>query len=275
MLLACTPLVACEVHSQSKMPHNLMLANVFQGQRLTSDHWVSEKLDGIRAVWNGKQLMTRNGTVIHAPIGFTEQLPDFSVEGELWVGRGRYVQVQQTVLDHTPNERAWADIHYVLFSRIDTLGSYEQGYHALLQWKAQQGENSPQVTVIKQRPFQSYRQLNKELNQVVASGGEGLMVRHRHGVYIEGRSDNLLKIKPHQDAEARVVGYKQGKKPAQIGSLWVETAQGVRFYIGSGLSDQQRKNPPAIGTVITYRYNGTTHNGVPKFARFMRERPVF
>jgi DNA ligase-1 len=56
--------------------------------------------------------------------------------------------------------------------------------------------------------------------------------------------------------------------------LWVETPQGLRFKLGTGLSDAQRENPPALGQWVTYRYGGLTDKGVPRFASFVRIRPV-
>jgi DNA ligase-1 len=60
-----------------------------------------------------------------------------------------------------------------------------------------------------------------------------------------------------------------------VGALIVRTPEGLEFAIGSGLSDALRQTPPAIGSEITYRYNGYTSNGIPRFARFLRERQPF
>jgi DNA ligase-1 len=101
------------------------------------------------------------------------------------------------------------------------------------------------------------------------------MLRKISSRYQAGRSTDLLKLKKHQDAEARVIGYKVGKGKYQglMGALLVKLESGVEFYIGSGFSDQLRQDPPELGSTITFRYNGLTQNGVPKFARFLRERP--
>jgi DNA ligase-1 len=56
--------------------------------------------------------------------------------------------------------------------------------------------------------------------------------------------------------------------------LWVETPQGLRFKLGTGLNDAQRENPPALGQWVTYRYRGLTDKGVPRFASFERIRPA-
>ncbi|GAD89554.1 hypothetical protein VHA01S_021_00480 [Vibrio halioticoli NBRC 102217] len=272
MALSCAAIPCC-----SALADNLMLASVYQGQALSEQHLVSEKLDGIRALWNGKELITRNGSSINAPGSFISQMPPFAVEGELWAGRGNFALVQQTVLDAKADEKAWSKISFVLFDRQDVLTSYAKRHDSLLQWKFNDAQTHAQVIVAEQRPFRSYQSLGEALQKVVKLGGEGLMVRNKHSVYIAGRSEALYKIKLHQDAEARVIGYKQGKGKYQhlVGALHVESPQGVRFYIGSGLTDAHRRNPPKVGTNITYRYNDKTAKGVPKFARFMRERSEF
>jgi DNA ligase-1 len=115
-----------------------------------------------------------------------------------------------------------------------------------------------------------------ELSRVLKRGGEGLMLRNIKQPYQVGRHDSLLKVKPYFDAEAVVIGYSPGKGKYQglVGSLIVETSQGIQFKVGSGLTDKLRKNPPLIGSVITYAYSGFTKKGLPRFPRFIRVRKV-
>lgn len=98
------------------------------------------------------------------------------------------------------------------------------------------------------------------------------MLRKRLGLYQAGRSSNVVKMKVADDAEAEVIGHLpgKGKHEGRLGALVVKMPNGVQFRVGTGFSDAQREDPPAIGSHITYRYNGFTKNGIPKFARFMR-----
>lgn len=88
------------------------------------------------------------------------------------------------------------------------------------------------------------------------------------------RNPNVMKLKPYLDAEARVIGHIAGKGQfaGQLGALRVQTADGRVFSIGTGFSLAERQHPPAIGTLITYKYLGLTVNGLPRFASFLRVR---
>jgi DNA ligase-1 len=100
------------------------------------------------------------------------------------------------------------------------------------------------------------------------------MLHRDDALYRAERTDDLLKLKPHEDAEAQVLEHLPGtgKYAGILGSLLVETEDGVRFRIGTGLSDEQRRNPPPIGSVITFKYHGKTRRGIPRFASFLRVR---
>ncbi|MDT8868650.1 DNA ligase [Vibrio fluvialis] len=239
------------------------------------EYWQSEKLDGIRAIWNGKQLLTRNGNPIYAPRWFTDPLPDYALEGELWAGRGHFALVQQTVLDHTPSDEAWRKIDFMLFDMPDAAGDYTKRYYNLIH--VVDSASSKHIKYIEHTPVLSEQELLRYLDTLVNENGEGIMLRKVTARYQAGRSNDLLKLKKHQDAEARVVGYKigNGKYKGLMGSVLVRTDEGTEFYVGTGFSDEQRLNPPDIGSLITYRYNGLTAEGKPRFARFVRVREIY
>ena len=275
--LAIATLWACSLssHSYNLPPENLILAKTYQQGIDVSEYWKSEKLDGIRALWDGNHLYTRNGNQIYAPTWFTEQLPKVRLEGELWAGRGKFHLVQSTVLDHTPSDTAWREIKFMLFDMPGAAGDYQKRYYNILHWVSLIDESH--VGYIEHVPIKNEKALFHQLDNIDERNGEGLMLRKITSRYQAGRSNDLLKLKRHHDAEATVIGYKSGtgKYKGMMGSILVHTEEGVEFYIGSGFSDKMRLSPPEIGSRITFRYNGFTQNGKPKFARFVREKSEY
>lgn len=267
VLFPVTNLAYADTHS---MP--VTLAKNYNTDIDISNYWVSEKLDGIRAIWNGEKLLTRSGVEIKAPSWFTEPLPDYPLEGELWAGRGNFHIVQQTVLDQTPIDKAWQQIDFMLFDMPQAAGDYKKRYFNIVYYT--RVVKSDHIKYIEHSPIETEQSLYDYLDQVNDKKGEGLMLRKITSQYQAGRSNDLVKLKKYQDAEALVVGYKggKGKYRGQMGALLVQLESGQQFYLGSGFSDFQRQEPPKLGSTITFRYNGYTQNGVPKFARFIRER---
>jgi DNA ligase-1 len=246
------------------------LAKTYETNKEISQYWASEKLDGIRVVWNGQFLHTRSGKKIYAPLWFTAPLPNKALDGELWAGRGNFHLVQRTVLDRLPTDSAWRNISFVVFDLPHKSGDYRLRYEQLTDLL-----NLPDhkhILPIKQKVLTSEDELMAFLAQVENLGGEGVMLRHIDSPYISGRNDSLLKLKSYQDKEARVIGYKRGKGKfkGKIGSVLVRTEDNLEFYIGSGLTDEHRSTPIALGALVTFKYNGVTHNGIPRFARLLR-----
>ncbi|MBA5763533.1 DNA ligase [Vibrio sp. 404] len=250
----------------------VVLAHSYHQGINVAEYWQSEKLDGIRAVWDGKQLKTRNGRHIHVPKWFSADLPEYPVEGELWAGRGNFHVVQQTVLDHNPVDEAWRKIRFMLFDLPHAAGDYSKRYYNLI-YLVEQIQQA-HIQYIEHSVIQSEQELFGYLDSVDNSNGEGIMLRRISSHYQAGRSSDLLKLKHHQDDEAVVIGYKvgTGKYKGMLGAVLVEWRGGKQFYIGSGFTDQQRKQPPLIGATITFRHNGFTSRDLPKFARYVRTR---
>ena len=113
--------------------------------------------------------------------------------------------------------------------------------------------------------------LRRELARVETLGGEGLMLRQPGSKYAVGRSTTLLKIKSFHDAEAHVIGHEPGKgrHKGRLGALQVVLPDGTRFSVGTGFSDAERGNPPALGSTITFRYQELTDGGVPRFPSYL------
>ncbi len=103
------------------------------------------------------------------------------------------------------------------------------------------------------------------------------MLRKPGSPYTVGRSLDLLKVKTHEDAEATVIKHLpgSGKHTGRLGSMLVELPNGIQFAIGTGFSDQERDNPPPIGSIVTFKYYGFYKSGIPKFASFLRIRKKF
>lgn len=249
---------------------SLMLANSLEDADVdVANYWVSEKYDGVRAYWDGKKLWTRHGNTINAPAWFTKQLPAIALDGELWAGRNRFEAASSTVLDAIPHDESWHEIRFMVFDLPQDARPFDARLATL---NAMAPELAPVAHIVPQLRIGNRDKLLDELHRVVALGGEGLMLHRADSLYRGERTDDLLKMKPARDAEARVVDYSpgKGKYAGMTGALIVETAAGVRFSIGSGLSDADRVNPPKIGTWVTYRYQTLTAYGVPRFARYVR-----
>lgn len=273
--LAISLSLPCSAAPVGLPPEQLVLANQYEQGVNVEHYWQSEKLDGIRALWDGDKLYTRNGNRIYAPRWFTENLPNIKLEGELWAGRGNFHIVQATVLDHTPSDDAWRNIDYMLFDMPGAAGDYQKRYYNIIHWVDIIGDSH--IKYIEHTPIKSEHALFHKLDNIDTDKGEGIMLRKVSSRYQAGRSNDLLKLKRHSDAEALVIGYKSGtgKYKGMMGSVLVKLENGSEFYIGSGFSDEMRLEPPEIGSTITFRYNGYTQNGIPKFARFLREREGF
>lgn len=253
-------------------PPSLLLAQVYASGIPISDYLVSEKYDGVRAVWDGKQLRTRAGHVLHAPAWFTNGFPKQAMDGELWLGHRQFDVLSGTVRKRMPIDAEWRGVRYMVFELPNANGTFEVRAQRIAQLVKQ--ANVAHLHAVTQVRLPNEAALQRELNQVVKRGGEGLMLHRANALYVTGRSDALLKLKPYFDAEATVIGHTagRGKYQGKLGALVVETKQGVRFKLGTVFTDAQREHPPKLGSVVTYTYKDTTKNGKPKFARFLRVR---
>ncbi|MFS2097993.1 DNA ligase [Variovorax sp. Varisp85] len=251
---------------------SLMLADVYRPGMSLNDYWVSEKYDGVCGYWDGKQLWTRGGERIMAPAWFTAPLPRQPLDGELWAGRGRFAHAMSTVRSQTPNDVAWHEMRFMVFDLPAQGGDFTTRLAALRNLLPI--TDAPWVVPVPQQRATTHAELQALLDKTIKMGGEGLMLHRGSSQYRGERNSDLLKVKPYEDAEARVIEHVAGKgrHSARLGALVVETSDGKRFKLGTGLTDAERENPPAIGSWVTYRYNGTTAKGLPRFARFMRVR---
>ncbi|MEO8410074.1 MAG: DNA ligase [Propionivibrio sp.] len=266
--LATTATAAVSLPAAEHEP--LLLAETEHGQADVALFLVSEKLDGVRAYWDGQNLRTRNGNTINAPAWFVENFPQQPLDGELWLARGQFDALSATIRRQIPNESEWRQVRYLVFELPHAPGTFRQRERALRQIVADAGV--PWLQPVEQFELASRQALKTKLDEIVKAGGEGLMLHRADADYTTGRSDVLLKMKSWNDAEATVIGYRPGKGKYQgmLGALRVRTADGVEFLLGTGLTEALRRNPPPIGSVVTFRYRALTSKGVPRFASFHR-----
>ena len=266
-LVLCLPLL-----SMAATPPRVMLPMVYRGGIDVSEYWISEKLDGVRGRWDGHHLWARSGAAIDPPSWFTAHWPTVPMDGEIWIARGRFDAMSTLVRTPGIGGDGWRQVHFMAFDLPGDRGTFEQ--RVLHMRTLVPGAGVPWLRVIPQFRLRDKAALDAKLAAVIAAGGEGLVLQHRDARYVVGRSPTLLKYKPYDDAEARVVAYTagQGKYLGRIGALVVRRPDGLQFRIGSGFSDAQRSHPPPLGSQVTYRYNGLTANGTPRFARFLHIR---
>ncbi|MEH6499303.1 MAG: DNA ligase [Pseudoalteromonas distincta] len=268
-------LLASASVTAERTPHQPMLASVYSGEAHSatriSEYWVSEKLDGVRGHWDGQQLWTRGGYPIATPGWFTAGWPGMSMDGELWTAREQFDSLSGIVRSANAPDSDWRRVSFRVFDLPGHGGAFTERVEIMRSFS--------NLGIAWLQPVHQFRvadvaELDQHLHQLVAAGAEGLMLHHESALYRSGRTQDLLKYKLHDDDEARVVGYTdgKGKYAGLVGALIVEHEDGRRFRLGSGLSDADRSNPPPMGSWVNYRYNGLTSTGLPRFARFMRIR---
>ncbi|MBB6184625.1 DNA ligase [Oleiagrimonas soli] len=254
-------------------PPPVELVDVYRGGVDLSRYWVSEKFDGVRGYWDGHHLWTRGGQRVRVPAWFTHGWPDVPMDGELWVGYGQFSRASVIVRSAGPHDPAWREIHYRVFDLPAYGGDFDHRVPAIRRIVA--AIHDPWVVAIRQFHVHDKAALHAALQRVLARGGEGLVLHRGDAPYMAGRGVGLLKVKPYRDAEARVIAIQpgHGRLKGRMGSIEVRTPDGRTFAIGSGFTDAQRADPPSIGAWVTYRYNGLTSTGLPRFARFLHLRP--
>ena len=263
--------------SQASSAPSLMLANVYRSGIVLADYWVSEKFDGVRGYWDGQLLWTRGGERIAAPGWFTAGWPKVAMDGELWAGHGQFARAVSTVRQQTPNDPAWRTMRFMVFDLPAFGGPFTERIPALNGVVSR--IDQPWVQAVAQFKVANHQALQVLLAKTVKNGGEGLMLHRGASLYKGQRTDDLLKLKTHEDSEARVVAHipGKGKYAGKLGALLVEMPgtdgqPAQRFKLGTGFSDAQRQNPPAVGMRVTYHFRGLNGSGIPRFASFMRVR---
>lgn len=249
----------------------LMLANTFDPAMDVTGWWVSEKLDGVRGYWTGSKMVSRSGNVISVPAWFTAHFPSFPLDGELWIERGRFLEITSMIRQTDAGDQ-WQKVRYCIFDAPSDVAGFEERIEKARKWFDAHG--SSHVRVLAQERCQGKAHLETMLAKTESQGGEGLMLRRPGSLYTAGRSPDMLKVKSFQDTEAKVVEHigGSGKYKGKMGSIRVELPNGIRFAIGTGFTDKDRENPPPIGSTVTFKYKELNPSGVPRFAVFLRVR---
>jgi DNA ligase-1 len=248
----------------------LLLAERWDGTQDPGGWWLSEKLDGVRAYWDGKEFITRQGNRYLAPGWFTEGLPAIPLDGELWVGR-RQFQRTVSIVRRADRSAQWQKVRYLVF---DAPAEARAPFEERLERVQQVLEGLTHAAAHEHTRCEGADHLREELARVEALGGEGLMLRKPGSRYVAGRSSTLLKVKSFSDAEAMVLQHLPGagRHEGRCGALRVELEDGTQFSVGTGLSDAEREDPPPVGSVITFRYQELSNDGVPRFPSYVGVR---
>jgi DNA ligase-1 len=269
--LGSLPPIASKATKDSAVAPKLLLAHPWDNATDLTGWWMSEKLDGVRAWWNGRNFLSRQGNIYNAPAWFTAGLPDEPLDGELWLDRKAFQRTVSIVRRHDQSEH-WRQISFVAFDAPAAKGSFEARQKSLVEMFSD--TFAPYARVLEQERCGGIGHLQAELTRVESLGGEGLMLREPGSQYEAGRSTTLLKVKTFHDADGRVVEHLAGKgrHTGRLGAVVVELPSGLTFSVGTGFTDTQRQNPPPVGSIVTFRYQELTDRGVPRFPSFVRMR---
>ena len=249
----------------------VLLAHSWENDVDLAGWWMSEKLDGVRAWWDGQKFLSRQGNEFHAPAWFVAGLPATPLDGELWLDRKAFQRTISIVRRQDKSDH-WQAIRYVVFDAPALAVPFEDRVKFVTESVSAIG--SQYVQPHSHVQCRDVEHLREELMRVEALGGEGLMLRQPGSKYEAGRSMTLLKVKTFHDAEAVVIDHVAGKgrHKGRLGALVVRLADGTECSVGTGLSDRQRDNPPQLGSTITFRYQELSTGGVPRFPSFVRAR---
>ncbi len=249
----------------------LLLAHKWTPEHDPAGWWMSEKLDGVRAYWDGETFVSRLGNRFHAPDWFTADLPADTLDGELWVGRKLFSQTISIVRSGAADS-AWRKVSFVVFDAPNARGGFEARVAHVAKVLTRAG--APHARALDHSACDGVDHLRAELDRIERLGGEGLMLRRPGSPYEVGRSTSLLKVKTFHDAEARIIGHAPGtgRHRGRLGAVVVELPSGVTFNIGTGFTDAERDAPPPIGAIVTFRYQELTDDGVPRFPTWVGVR---
>lgn len=250
-----------------------MLASKYDGTQDIKGWIMSEKLDGVRCIWDGQIMKTRNGNLFYPPEFFIEKFPkDMILDGELFLDRGEF-QKTVSIVRRQDKGDGWKQIKFLVFDGPEIKGNFATRLKVLE--KKLSEIDTPYLKLHKHEVCKDEEHLQREMKRVIALKGEGMMIRDPKSKYENRRAKTMLKVKEFHDDEATVIGHEKGTGRLEklMGALIVKNKAGKTFKVGSGFTDKERASPPKKGTVITYRYFELTKDGNPRFPTYMRVHP--
>ena len=256
----------------AKNSPELFLLKNYKTDSNCSGMLMSEKLDGVRAYWNGKKLLSRNGKLFNAPLWFIQDFPSFELDGELWTKRSDFEHIV-SIVNRKHAHDGWRDLKYYIFEVPHAKGALLQRLEKIKEYLKKTPND--RIRVIEQQLCRDRKHLQRFMSKVQEKKGEGVVLRDTNVPYHTGRTVKDLKVKPYEDQECQVIGFKEGKGKflGKMGALECQLTNGKSFFIGSGFNQKERENPPKVGALITFKYYGYTKNGIPRFPVFLRIRP--
>lgn len=153
--------------------------------------WISEKLDGVRAYWDGLKFLSRHGKLIETPKWFIEGMPVIPLDGELWIGRETFEKLIALLNLKDKNHSNWKEVLYYIFDLPSSSAPFE---HRIQQLKAMD-QLPNHVKIVTSIECTSKETMEAMLDKILEGGGEGLMARQPHSLYSQGLSNSTLKVK--------------------------------------------------------------------------------
>lgn len=188
---SCLPVRRIQPLNASELMHG----KDWSGQRVGG--WLmQEKLDGLRCLWTGRELVSRNGEKFNAPAWFTAGLPiGVPLDGELFAGYGSLGGISNTLARHKSGADCdWKGVRFMVFDAPAFGDDFD-----VFEYRSSTLEDfvfaAPHADSIPTRRVVSLAKLRRELKALHKRGGEGFILRDPNALYVAGRTDKVLKFK--------------------------------------------------------------------------------
>ena len=184
-------------------PIKPMLLAPWDGEDTTG--WmISEKLDGLRAIWTGSELLSREGHPFRAPQWFRDAMPKgVALDGELFGGRGTLAKVSGMFRRKVPIDSEWKRVQFHVFDSPSVEGPVAD---RITEYRRAVTDCNPSVIVpVVHVPCGSIEHMARACSKILAVGGEGVVVRHPSAHYVHGRTGTALKFRPIEFLHHRIL----------------------------------------------------------------------